>query len=145
MIALPNWFSFMTKSHEEEDSTTWLNRVINELANPLDSMPIATNDNKYAPPERRAELDAEMLAISAVEEEIPRAEEEVANWFTDEEDGLDYEGPTEEKEETIHEKMYQIATSKYNPFSVGGSENIHDFDERAGGSENRLSQVFKYT
>ena len=42
MIALPNWFSFMTKSHEEEDSTTWLNRVINELANPLDSMPIAT-------------------------------------------------------------------------------------------------------
>ena len=129
----------MTKSHEEEDSTTWLNRVINELANPLDSMPIATNDNKYAPPERRAELDAEMQAISAVEEEIPRAEEEVANWFTDEEDGLDYEGPTEEKEETIHEKMYQIATSKYNPFSVGGSENIHDFDERAGGSENRLS------
>ena len=140
MIALPNWFYFMTKSHEEEDSTTWLNRVINELANPLDSMPIATNDNKYAPPERRAELDAEMLAISAVEEEIPRAEEEeVANWFTDEEDGLDYEGPTEEKEETIHEKMYQIATSKYNPFSVGGSENIQDFDERLGGSENRLS------
>ena len=129
----------MTKSHEEEDSTTWLNRVINELANPLDSMPIATNDNKYAPPERRAELDAEMLAISAVEEETPRAEEEVANWFTDEEDGLDYEGPTEEKEETIHEKMYQIATSKYNPFSVGGSENIQDFDDRLGGSENRLS------
>lgn len=136
MIALPNWFSFMTKSHEEEDSTTWLNRVINELANPLDSMPIATNDNKYAPPERRAELDAEMQAISAVEEENPRAEEDVANWFIDEEDGQEYEGPVEE---TIHEKMYQIATSKYNPFSVGGSENIHDFDERAGGSENRLS------
>ena len=135
MIALPNWFSFMTKSHEE-DSTTWLNRVINELANPLDSMPIATNDNKYAPPERRAELDAEMQAISAVEEENPRAEEDVANWFIDEEDGQEYEGPVEE---TIHEKMYQIATSKYNPFSVGGSENIHDFDERAGGSENRLS------
>ena len=136
MIAVPNWFSFMTKSHEEEDSTTWLNRVINELANPLDSMPIATNDNKYAPPERRAELDAEMQAISAVEEENPRAEEDVANWFIDEEDGQEYEGPVEE---TIHEKMYQIATSKYNPFSVGGSENIHDFDERAGGSENRLS------
>jgi len=135
MIALPNWFSFMTKSHEE-DNTTWLNRVINELANPLDSMPIATNDNKYAPPERRAELDAEMQAISAVEEENPRAEEDVANWFIDEEDGQEYEGPVEE---TIHEKMYQIATSKYNPFSVGGSENIHDFDERAGGSENRLS------
>ena len=91
----------MTKSHEE-DSTTWLNRVINELANPLDSMPIANGDNKYASPERRAELDAEMQAINAVEEEPPRAEEEVANWFTDEEDGLDYEGPVE-KEETIHE------------------------------------------
>ena len=31
---------------------------------------------------------------------------------------------------TIHEKMYKIATSKYNPFSVGGSENIHDFDRK---------------
>ena len=36
------------------------------------------------------------------------------------------------KEESMHEKMYQIATSKYNPFAVGGSESIHDFD---GGSE----------
>ena len=50
----------MTKSHEEEDSTTWLNRVINELANPLDSMPIANGDNKYAPPEKMIELE-EML------------------------------------------------------------------------------------
>ena len=37
-----------------------------------------------------------------------------------------------DKDDTIHEKMYQIATSKYNPFAVGGSESIHDFD---GGSE----------
>tara|TARA_B100000214_G_scaffold298113_1_gene228058 strand:+ start:402 stop:626 length:225 start_codon:yes stop_codon:yes gene_type:complete len=29
-------------------------------------------------------------------------------------------------EEPIHEKMYRIATDKYNPFSVGGSESIHD-------------------
>ena len=28
----------------------------------------------------------------------------------------------------VHEKMYKIATDKYNPFSVGGSESIHDFD-----------------
>ena len=40
-------------------------------------------------------------------EEPPRPEEEVAD---------------------IHQKMYEIATSKYNPFAVGGSENIHDFD-----------------
>ena len=29
---------------------------------------------------------------------------------------------------SIHEKMYKIATDKYNPFSVGGSENMHDFE-----------------
>ena len=34
----------------------------------------------------------------------------------------------QDEEETIHEKMYKIATDKYNPFSVGGSESIHDFD-----------------
>ena len=34
----------------------------------------------------------------------------------------------QDEEETMHEKAYKIATSKYNPFSIGGSENIHDFD-----------------
>ena len=34
------------------------------------------------------------------------------------------------EEETMHEKAYKIATSKYNPFSIGGSENIHDFDRK---------------
>jgi len=24
--------------------------------------------------------------------------------------------------------MYRIATAKYNPFSIGGSESIHDFE-----------------
>ena len=38
------------------------------------------------------------------------------------------------EDDNIHHKMYEIATSKYNPFSVGGSENIHDFDS-IGGSE----------
>ena len=32
------------------------------------------------------------------------------------------------KDVTMHEKMYKIATDKYNPFSLGGSESIHDFD-----------------
>ena len=32
------------------------------------------------------------------------------------------------KDVTIHEKMYKIATDKYNPFSLGGSESIHDFE-----------------
>ena len=76
--------------------------------NPLDSMPIATDN--------------------------PRPEEEIADdWFTVEEQ------PMEEKK-TKHQEMYEIATAKYNPFSVGGSENIHDFDVQkhspwGGGSE----------
>ena len=38
-------------------------------------------------------------------------------------------GVDQEPEETIHEKMYRIATDKYNPFSVSGSEQL------GGGSE----------
>ena len=34
---------------------------------------------------------------------------------------------------TMHEKMYRMATAKYNPFAIGGSESIQDFQ---GGSEN---------
>ena len=36
----------------------------------------------------------------------------------------------QDEEETMHEKAYKIATSKYNPFAVGGSENIHDVDSK---------------
>ena len=73
-------------------------------------------DNRWAPPERRAEIEAEIN---------PRPEEEVADWFAENPD----ESDEIEKEKTMHEKMYEIATSKYNPFSVGGSESL-------GGSEN---------
>ena len=48
-------------------------------------------------------------------EEPPRPEEEIAD---------------------MHQKMYEIATSKYNPFAVGGSESIHDFE---GGSKDEVS------
>ena len=111
--------------------------------NPLDSMPIAKDDpkiklsfdgcynyerlkaeglvnkdlpkNRYAPPEKMLELESMN----------PRPEEEVADWFKDE--------PDQEKEKkTIHHKMFEIATSKYNPFAVGGSESIRSI----GGSEN---------
>ena len=48
-------------------------------------------------------------------------------------------GVDEEIEEIpIHEKMYRIATSRHNPFSInsGGSENCHsDLDCNIGGSE----------
>ena len=93
--------------------------------NPLDRMPIATDepieyDNKYAPPDRLAELELEVKSM-----QNPRPEEEIADdWFVE---------TPEIKEETPHHIAYDIATSKYNPFSVGGSESIHDFE---GGSEN---------
>jgi hypothetical protein len=46
------------------------------------------------------------------DDEPPRPEEEIADNIT------------------LHEKMYRIATDKYNPFSIGGSENVHDFDRK---------------
>ena len=106
--------------------------------NPLDRMPIATDNyiendgstgplvpppNRYAPPDRLAELELEIKSM-----ENPRPEEDIAGWFKDETEPLDI--PIEE---TLHQKTYDIATSKYNPFAVGGSESIHDFQ---GGSEN---------
>ena len=80
--------------------------------NPLDKMPIAKN-----PPDREDTAPSEY--------EPPRAEEEVADWFTDNPD----ESDEIEKEKSMHQKMYEIATSKYNPFAVGGSESL------GGGSE----------
>ena len=45
----------------------------------------------------------------------------------------DHENPRPEEDIaadiSLHEKMYRIATDKYNPFSVGGSESIHDYDK----------------
>ena len=42
----------------------------------------------------------------------------------------------EEEEISMHEKMYRMATARYNPFSIGGSENCHsDIDCPTGGSE----------
>ena len=84
--------------------------------NPLDAMPIATNgSNRYASPDRLAELELEVKSM-----QNPRPEEEIADdWF---------EETPEIKEETPHHIAYDIATSKYNPFSIGGSESIHDFD-----------------
>ena len=96
--------------------------------NPLDKMPIATDepieyDNKYAPPDRLAELELEVKSMAEAETN-PRPEEEIADdWFVE---------TPEIKEETPHHIAYDIATSKYNPFAVGGSESIHDF---GGGSE----------
>jgi len=90
--------------------------------NPLDSMPIA----RYH--------DWEDTAPSEYE---PPMEED--DWFIDK---------PKKEEKTIHEKMYEIATSRYNPFSVGGSENcdsdldcnIQKHSPWPGGSENFQSK-----
>ena len=65
----------------------------------------------------------------------PRPEEEIAdNYSSRHESTPDFEKSAEEIV-TMHEKMYRIATAKYNPFAIGGSESIHDFE---GGSENHV-------
>ena len=95
--------------------------------NPLDKMPIANGTNKYAPAARLAELEAESN---------PRPEEEIADWFSNKVEKPD-ESDEIEEEKTLHQKMYEIATARYNPFSLGGSENCDsDIDCNIGGSEN---------
>ncbi len=63
----------------------------------------------------------------------PRPEEEIADAYSSRHESTPEFEKTAEEVVTMHEKMYRIATAKYNPFSIGGSESIHDFE---GGSEN---------
>ena len=81
-----------------------------------------TAPSEYEPPHFENPLDSMPIA-----RENPRPEEEIADdWFTDNPD----ESDEIEKEKTMHQKMYEIATAKYNPFAIGGSDNFQ------GGSEN---------
>ena len=103
--------------------------------NPLDSMPTANGSNRYAPPGRFEELEAEVAEKNNIVEENPRPEEEVAIWFSDKKEQPD-ESDVIEEEKTMHQKMYEIATARYNPFSLGGSENCDsDVSCNIGGSE----------
>ena len=90
-----------------------------DFVNPLDSMPIANGSNRYAPPEKMNDLDLN-----------PRPEEEIADWFDTAPCSVEPQDESDEieNEKTMHQKMYEIATAKYNPFSIGGSETIHDFE-----------------
>ena len=78
-----------------------------EPHNPLDDMPIATNDRF----DMYGSSDAED-AYSSRHETTPVFEKSA------------------EEVVTMHEKAYRLARAKYNPFSIGGSENIHDFDRK---------------
>ncbi len=104
--------------------------------NPLDKMPIANGSNRYAPPGRFEELEAELVKKNnIVIEENPRPEEDMAAWFSDKKENPD-ESDTIEEEKTMHQKMYEIATARYNPFGLGGSENCDsDISCNIGGSE----------
>ena len=107
------------------------NEWFDDAPHPHDDMPIATNDRF----DMYGSSDADYAYMKAhIEKKDPPAELlEVPTSVTN---------PKPEKkikvEETPHHIAYEIATSKYNPFSIGGSENIHDFDDRLGGSENRI-------
>ena len=63
----------------------------------------------------------------------PRPEEEIADAYSSRHESTPEFEKDAEEVVTMHEKMYRIATAKYNPFAIGGSESIHDFQ---GGSEN---------
>ena len=107
------------------DPNEWFD---DRFVNPLDSMPIATNgDNRHHPDKEVGDW----YDNAPCEYEPPMQE---SDWFI--EKPIKSE-KVEEEEKTIHQKMYEIATSRYNPFSVGGSENCNsDIECNIGGSEN---------
>ena len=103
------------------DPNEWFD---DRFVNPLDSMPIATND--------RFDMYGSSDADDAYN---PRHEEEISDAYASRHESTPKFEKTAEEVVTMHEKMYRMARSKYNPFSVGGSESIHDFE---GGSENHV-------
>ena len=94
--------------------------------NPLDKMPLATDgSNKYHPEGQPPDW----------EDTAPSEYEPPDDWFNDKVEKPD-ESDEIEEEKTMHQKMYEIATARYNPFSLGGSENCDsDIDCNIGGSE----------
>jgi|TARA_B100001250_G_scaffold73404_1_gene59909 hypothetical protein len=76
---------------------------------PHDSMPIATDN--------------------------PRPEEEIADAYQSRHESSPEFEKTAEEVVTMHEKMYRMATARYNPFHIGASENYHADIDYVGGSE----------
>ncbi len=87
------------------------------------------SEGEYLPENGEPQFGWEDTAPSEYEppDEYQPSEFADLDWFTDK---------PEKKEETMHEKMYKIATARYNPFSLGGSENCDsDISCNIGGSE----------
>ena len=78
---------------------------------PHDDMPIATNDrfDMYGSSEADDAFNPQYSSRHEYTPEFEKSAEEIV---------------------TMHEKAYRLARAKYNPFSIGGSENIHDFDRK---------------
>ena len=93
----------------------WFNKP-----HPHDSMPIARDNGEI-------EWDIELMKKAFID----AADASDGTYASRHESSPDFEkdGGAEEVV-TMHEKMYRFATAKYNPFSIGGSENIHDFDKK---------------
>ncbi len=110
------------------DPSEWFD----DLPHPHDVMPIATDKGGF---------DWEDTAPSEYEpqdqEEFPAEFMEVPTSVTNPKPKM----KPKEKEKTMHEKMYEIATSRYNPFSVGGSENCDsDISCNFGGGSEKISK-----
>ena len=85
---------------------------------------ITPDDEWFEPPKKKNPLDEMPIAT-----DNPRPEEEIADNYASRHDSSpDFEQSAKETV-TIHEKMYRMARAKYNPFSIGGSEQL------GGGSE----------
>ena len=95
---------------------------------PHDSMPIARDPNENPRPEEAIAWDIELMKKAFID----AADASDGTYASRHESTPEYE-KSAEKIVTIHERMYRMARAKYNPFSIGGSESIHDFE---GGSEN---------
>ena len=92
-----------------------------EKHNPLDDMPIATNDR------------FDMYGSSDAEDAYSSRHQSTPEFEKTAEEVVTMHEKSAEKVVTMHEKAYRLARAKYNPFAIGGSESIHDFQ---GGSEN---------
>ena len=116
---------FILDSLEEKNSKKSqekMTKKVNDLG--VDPNEWFEDDRKYDPP---------------VGEYLPEVDAPVDNWFNEEEKPKQEYGP-----KTLHEHMYEIATARYNPFSLGGSENcdsdidcnVQKHSPWGGGSEN---------
>ena len=75
-------------------------------------------------PIHRLPLDAWFDDVPHPHDTMPIATD-VGEWLP--ENGEEPPRPEEEIAD-MHEKAYKLARAKYNPFSIGGSESIHDFE-----------------